>query len=287
MNQQIQDDLKLFKRAKRRVNAMLVFSYLLLGLWNVAIYFLITQPLFERPHSFLILYLTSMLAQMIVSMMIFFALSEGKPKLRILLILGILAQIGWCGFLVYDLVQAKSFILFYVIWIAMELVPVFYLLWLRGWLKNSWWARIFFDHVIELEDDEEEQIFEPTPQQQPLPQNGYVPNGYLQGYGYPNQNGWVNQNGYPNDYPNQQPYGYENPQAYNQFVPNGQQPWPPQGQSMLNQAYQGYPQQPQANSQNSYMAPPQNALYPEPYSEPILTQEVYGQEEQISDPAYV
>lgn len=287
MNSQIQDDLKLFKRAKRRINAMLVFSYLLLGLWNAAIYFLLTQPLFERPHSFLILYLTSMLAQMIVSMMIFFALSEGKPKLRILLILGVLAQISWCGFLVYDLVQAKSFILFYVIWIAMELVPVFYLLWLRGWLKNSWWARIFFDHVIELEDDEEEQIFQPIPQQQPLPQNGYVQDGYPQGYGYPNQNGWVNQNGYPNGYPNQQPYGYENPQVYPQAVPNGQQPWPPQGQPLPNQAYQGYPQQPQVNGQNDYIPFQQSSVYQEPYSEPIPTQEVYVQEESISNPAYV
>ena len=288
MNPQIQDDLKLFKRAKRRINAMLVFSYLLLGLWNTAIYFLLTQPLFERPHSFLILYLTSMLSQMIVSMMIFFALSEGKPKLRILLILGILAQIGWCGFLVYELVQAKSFILFYVIWIAMELVPVFYLLWLRGWLKNSWWARIFFDHVIELEDDEEEQILQPIPQQN----NGYIQNGYPQGneqsYGYPNQNGWVNPNGYPNGYSQQ---GYEN-QGYNQpqnygYVQNAQQPWPSQGQPMQNQGYQAYPypQQPQNPVQNGYVPASQEAMYPEEYSEPISNEEAYIQEEAYVTPA--
>ncbi len=269
MNQQIQDDLKLFKKAKRRVNAMLVFSYLLLGLWNAALYFLLTQPLFERPHSFLILYLTSMLAQMILWMMIFFALSEGKPKLRLLLILGILAQIGWCGFLGYDLFQNTNFILFYVLWIAMELVQVFYLLWLRGWLKNSWWARIFFDHVVELEGDEEEQILQPTqPLQQTIP-NGYPSmNGYGQAMGY--------QNGYPNTYPNFQQgnYGYVDQQGYpqpNYGYPQGQnqQPYPPQGQPGYDPMY-GYPQN--ANfAQNGYSQPQQNGYPNEGYEDSYET----------------
>lgn len=242
MNQQIQDDLKLFKKAKHRINAMLVFSYLLLGLWSAAIYFLLSQPLFERPHSFLIYYLTSTLTQMILWMLIFFALSEGKPKLRLLLILGIFGQIGWCGYLIYDMLQNPGFWLLYVIWIAMELVPVCYLLWLRGWLKNSWWARIFFDHVVELEG-EEEQILQPHPQAVPIQQNpqGYAP-GQPQGMVYLNE---YYQNGYPQGQTNP---GYVQPQS------QPSQPWPQnpyQGQ-VSNGAMPGYGYPSGPIEQNAY-----------------------------------
>lgn len=281
MNTQTQDDLKLFKKAKRRINAMLIFSYLLLGLWNVAIYFLLTQPLFERPHSFLMAYLTSMLAQMILGMMIFFGLSEGKPKLRILLILGILAQVGWCGWLIYELIQSPDFILLYVIWFAMELIIVFYLLWLRGWMSHSWWARIYFDHTIVLEDDEEAEVRfpyqnqtnlnQPSQQTQPQFQQGYPQNVQQMAYQgqTPYQAGTEQGQTF---YPGSQ-QGYPNPSQYNV---------PPQAQQVYYQ--NGYPN---AGINGGYYVPNQsqgtvrtdnvNPPYGNPYPNSPSQQQPYPQ----------
>lgn len=156
MKNNYQDDLRLLKKAKHRVNAMLIVSYVFLCVWPGAVYFLLGQPLFSRPDNFHVLYLVSMLVEMVLWMLIFFAISGGQPKSRILLPVGIAAEFAFCAWLIYQAFLQLQFLFVYIVWIILELVKNFYLLWLNGWLKSSWWARIFFDKVIAIPESERE-----------------------------------------------------------------------------------------------------------------------------------
>lgn len=154
MNRRNQDDLRLLKKAKRRVTITLILSYLILCLWPAAIYFLLGQPIFSRPDHFTVLYLVSMLAQMVIWMVIFFAVSEGKPATRHLFTVGLIGEFAFVAWLIYDMIRNPAFLAVYLIWAALELVKDFYLIWLSGWMKNSWYAKIYFDHTIELSESE-------------------------------------------------------------------------------------------------------------------------------------
>lgn len=267
MKNKYSDDLRLLKKARHRVNAMLIVSYVFLCVWPGAVYFLLGQPLFSRPDNFHVLYLVSMLVEMVLWMLIFFAISGGQPKTRWLVPAGITAEFAFCVWLVWQAFRQPQFLFVYIVWIILELVKNFYLLWLNGWMKNSWWARIYFDKVVAIPESEREAEEErqkaiarqkrqahapkqaasrqaPAPSRQ-MPQQ---PSGYVQkqpGQPYPNQNGMA-QSGWmtgtpvsnPSGYPQQawQPSGYPNANGY---APGAQIP------------QNSYPSQPAAHPYNN------------------------------------
>lgn len=112
---QYQDDLRLLKKAKRRIQAVLILSYLVICLWPAGMYFLLSQPIFTRPDFFTVLYLLVTLVQMVVWMVIFFAISSGKSWTRHLVLLGCFGEIAFCGWLIYDLTLHPSFIAVYLV----------------------------------------------------------------------------------------------------------------------------------------------------------------------------
>ena len=289
---QYQDDLRLLKKAKRRIQAVLILSYLVICLWPAGMYFLLSQPIFTRPDFFTVLYLLVTLVQMVVWMVIFFVISSGKSWTRHLVLLGCFGEIAFCGWLIYDLTLHPSFIAVYLVWIVLEMVKNFYLLWLYKWLRNSWWSRIFFDHVITLSESERQ---EQERQQQArkkaakarvqkekanqekayasrqtsYDQSGHYgqqtnsyqqPNGYRNApqNTYPqNQPGYGNGNGYPNGnaYPNHN--GYANNSYPNSYPANGQTP----GYGSQQTGYNQYPAH-QPNGYGNASSPAQNGAYP-------------------------
>lgn len=148
MDKQQQNDIRLFKKAKRRVALVLVLTYLVISIWPGAIYFLLGQPIFPRPPQFTLYYLLAMIIEMVVWMLIFFALSSGKPATRYLLIIGILAQFGFVGYLIYSVFLLPEYVLVFGLWAALEMVRNALLLWLNKWIRHSWYAKIFFDKTI-------------------------------------------------------------------------------------------------------------------------------------------
>lgn len=131
MDKQQQNDIRLFKKAKRRVAIVLILTYLVISIWPGAVYFLLDQPIFPRPPQFTIYYLLAMIIEMVVWMLIFFALSSGKPATRYLLIIGILAQFGFVGYLIYSVFLLPEYVLVFGLWAALEMVRNALLLWLN------------------------------------------------------------------------------------------------------------------------------------------------------------
>lgn len=236
MDRQQYNDLRLFKKAKRRVTLVLILSYFALCIWPGAMYFLLGQPIFTRPDQFTVYYLLAMLIEMVIWMLIFFALSSGKPATRYLVILGILCQLGFVAYLIYSAYLQPNYVLVYGLWAALEMVRNAFLLWLNKWLRRSWYAKIFFDKTITLSKSEqraqERQARRQLNTNQPQPDDYDQPqNGYNDPYAYNDQGGY-NRNGSPNDPydqpdPNSQNYadpynnGYANQSGYDQpYDPN-------------------------------------------------------------------
>ena len=286
---QYQDDLRLLKKAKRRIQAVLILSYLVICLWPAGMYFLLSQPIFTRPDFFTVLYLLVTLVQMVVWMVIFFAISSGKSWTRHLVLLGCFLEIAFCGWLIYDLTIHTSFIAVYLVWITLEMVKNFYLLWLYKWLRNSWWSRIFFDHVITLSESErQEQERQAAREQQARKkaakaraqkekanqeeayasrQNSYSQQGsYAQpNSSYSQQAGYRTQNGSPDGYRNVPQSSYPQNQPQQGYGNGYSSPYPANSQTSGYGSQQtGYSQY-SAQMQNGYgnpNYPAQNGAYP-------------------------
>ncbi len=244
MTSQYQDDLRLLKKAKRRIHAVLILSYLVICLWPAGMYFLLSQPIFTRPDFFTVLYLLVTLVQMVVWMVIFFAVSGGKPWTRSLVLVGTLCEIAFCGWLIYDLTIHTRFIWVYIAWIVLEMVKNFYLLWLYKWLRTSWWAKIYYDHVITLSESErrEQERQEQERQAAKRQRQAAQKQKARQQQSPPVYDGYDSRyQGYPQANP---AYGNGQQQGYspNNPMPNGYGPgYSSQASQGYGQGYLGYP----------------------------------------------
>ncbi len=261
MTSQYQDDLRLLKKAKRRIHAVLILSYLVICLWPAGMYFLLSQPIFTRPDFFTVLYLLVTLVQMVVWMVIFFAISGGKPWTRSLVLIGTLCEIAFCGWLIYDLTIHTQFIWVYVVWILLEMVKNFYLLWLYKWLRNSWWAKIYYDHVITLSESErreQERLEKERQAARRQKQAAQKQKARKQ----PSQPVYDDYDTGSQRYPNSNPaYGNGQPQGYpSNQMPNGY------GQGYSNQPSQGYSQG-YSGYPNHQPAQPYGTQQADPYSQ--------------------
>lgn len=250
MDKQQQNDIRLFKKAKRRVAIVLILTYLVISIWPGAVYFLLDQPIFPRPPQFTIYYLLAMIIEMVVWMLIFFALSSGKPATRYLLIIGILAQFGFVGYLIYSVFLLPEYVLVFGLWAALEMVRNALLLWLNKWLRHAWYAKIFFDKTITVSKNDRRSQKWKTPADQ---QSGYQdpydpryddrytdPSAYSPRYDDRYINEYEDDRRYSNPYdqrynpPYSTPYGTNYRDGYDQPYPNA-----PQYQSYNNEGY-GY-----------------------------------------------
>lgn len=154
MNRQQQEDLKLLKQSGRHVNQALILTYIGLVLLTGGGCFLLTQPLFAMPEHFLLIYLISMMIELAVWMVEFFYLSSGQKGSRIVYWVLVVCQFLFGGWVFWQMFSQPDSFLIYLVWCVLILASCFYLCWFGGWLRHSWWASIFFDHVLLLDEED-------------------------------------------------------------------------------------------------------------------------------------
>lgn len=214
MDKQQHNDIRLFKKAKRRVALVLILIYIVISIWPGAIYFLLGQPIFQRPPQFTLYYLLAMIIEMVVWMLIFFALSSGKPATRYLLIVGILAQFGFVAYLIYSVFLLPQYVLVFGLWAALEMVRNALLIWLNKWLRHSWYAKIFFDKTITVSKHDRrsqkwgKQSYTPNPNEYGNPYDDRYDQRYFEHDPYQNQYENPYSNGYDEQYTNSYGDGY-------------------------------------------------------------------------------
>lgn len=134
---------------------MLILSYGILCICSLALYSILNQPLFSKPPYFNSLYMMTLFVELAMWLGIFFLAAFGKKASRSLFNLGIAAEFLFAGWLVYDLFRHTSFFVFYLVWCALVLIKSFLLMWFKNWLFDSWFGRIYYDHVLFLPQEEQ------------------------------------------------------------------------------------------------------------------------------------
>lgn len=162
-----QDDATIYKKAKTRVLIRLWVSYLLLLLYFIGVWALLHMDFFAIQESQLSNTLLIVLSagQLILYFILFLMLSGGYKVFRIFYWICYVFEIALLMVPGYYLINDLSSILVYGALIGCMLVKLIFLSALGSYLKQNRWAKVFFDYVIEIEDDEydeqEEEIFEP------------------------------------------------------------------------------------------------------------------------------
>lgn len=149
-NSQYKEDLRILKKAKGRVRNVLLLCAAAVCLYPAAVFMLLEQPLFTRPDFFNLFYLGSMLAQMVIWLLLFYFASTGVPASRAVFRSGVVAELGFAAYLVFDMFRQMNFVVVYLAWLIMLLIKIFFLWRLSTWLYSSYWARIYYDHVLTL-----------------------------------------------------------------------------------------------------------------------------------------
>ena len=150
-----QDDATIYKKAKTRVLIRLWVSYLLLLLYFIGVWALLHMDLFAIQESQLSNTLLIVLAagQLILYFILFLMLSGGYKVFRIFYWICYVFEIALLMVPGYYLINDLSSILVYGALIGCMLVKLIFLSALGSYLKQNRWAKVFFDYVIEIEDD--------------------------------------------------------------------------------------------------------------------------------------
>ena len=151
-----QDDATIYKKAKTRVLIRLWISYLLLLLYFIGVWALLHMDFFAIQESQLSNTLLIVLAagQLILYFILFLMLSGGYKVFRIFYWICYVFEIALLMVPGYYLINDLSSILVYGALIGCMLVKLIFLSALGSYLKQNRWAKVFFDYVIEIEDDE-------------------------------------------------------------------------------------------------------------------------------------
>lgn len=147
---QRKEDLRLLKAARRRVNTMLIVSLIAVCLYPAAMFFVLEQPLFTKPSFFALLYLGSMLVEMAVWICLFAWCSSGQPASRTVFRIAVLGEFAFGLYLLFDMFRQLDYVVVYLAWDILLLVKAAFLWWLCNWMYSNYWARIYFDHVLEV-----------------------------------------------------------------------------------------------------------------------------------------
>lgn len=148
MKTQREKDLKLYAKAKHRVNFVLGVVFLALCLLPLAAYFLISQPLFERPPHFDAVYIGALIAETVVWAVIFFTLSNANKTSRKYFWAAVGAECVFAVWLIYDGITHPAQVWVYIVWVMFLAFKIILLMFVGNWLQSGWWPRIYLDRVL-------------------------------------------------------------------------------------------------------------------------------------------
>lgn len=237
MKSNTQNDAKLIRKARFRVTMAMTGAFILLCAYFIGLYYILNLGIFEKPPGFDMLYMISMVAEILVWLFVFVSMDSGSPKMRYVYYGCEVLEFLWTFYIFYMGYQAATGQLCCFAWGLISLVKIYGLYAFGSWLKNSYWAKIFFDKTIIVFGKEEAQAQSQQPAQ-PQPVKKSTKN--------------KNKNT-PQNYQQTQGHVY----TQNGRTPSYQSP----GTNINNSGYQNYPQQGQSASGMSPRTPGRQPSY--------------------------
>lgn len=159
-----EENLILYQKSKKKVFTHLILYFILFCIYFMAMLYLFGNMDFLKVNdsSFYSLLIKMGIGQILLYGLTFVALSSGNKWFRILFWVDILISLLIIYFPIQSLLSNLNTILPYFILVACMLVKTIVLLQIASYLKNNRWCKIYFDHTIELDDEEDDWIEKQT-----------------------------------------------------------------------------------------------------------------------------
>ncbi|MDD7281875.1 hypothetical protein [Floccifex sp.] len=149
-------DQIIYEKAKKIVNRNHWTVFFIVLIYFITFYLIFQLKFMEQVqfaiHSVLI---ASFLSELCLYGLLFTLLSTGKKFARWLYSLGNLYSFALLFIPAYYLINDYFHIIPYIIWIVALFIKNIGLLKYGGYLRNNRWAKVYYDHEIEIEDDED------------------------------------------------------------------------------------------------------------------------------------
>lgn len=161
-----QDDVKLLKKAKKRVMGACILAFLILLFFTGACYYLLTLPFWSSPDSFDMMFAGASVISGLVWIVTIMVIETGKPFSKTVYYTALCLQALFSVWLFYQAwlsVQTGSGLIQNILWGCLNLLECWMLFRFGSWLYTSYYGKIFFYRTLTVYDDEPVQGFNDWP----------------------------------------------------------------------------------------------------------------------------
>ena len=159
-----EENLILYQKAKHKITIHLILYFILLCIYFLAMSYLFSSMEFLKVDNsaFKSMLIKLGTGQILLYGITFILLSAGKKWFKILYWIDVVISLLLIYFPVKMLMTNLSMLLPFFILIACMLIKTIVLCQIGGYLKHNRWCKIYYDHTIELDDEDDDWVEKQT-----------------------------------------------------------------------------------------------------------------------------
>ena len=159
-----EENLILYQKAKHKITIHLILYFILLCIYFLAMSYLFSSMEFLKVDNsaFKSMLIKLGTGQILLYGITFILLSTGKKWFKILYWIDVVISLLLIYFPVKMLMTNLSMLLPFFVLIACMLIKTIVLCQIGGYLKHNRWCKIYYDHTIELDDEDDDWVEKQT-----------------------------------------------------------------------------------------------------------------------------
>ena len=159
-----EENLILYQKAKHKITIHLILYFILLCIYFLAMSYLFSSMEFLKVDNsaFKSMLIKLGIGQILLYGITFILLSAGKKWFKILYWIDVVISLLLIYFPVKMLMTNLSMLLPFFVLIACMLIKTIVLCQIGGYLKHNRWCKIYYDHTIELDDEDDDWVEKQT-----------------------------------------------------------------------------------------------------------------------------
>ncbi len=158
MNTNYQDDLRLLKKAKRRIMSALVLVYAMIFLFFFAAYFILNQSFLPQSEFLDQTYITAVVISAVAWLIVLFVIDTGRPAAKPVYYTMTALQTLFACWLIWRVYSDPSAWLVWLIWAVLMLAESYFLFRYGHWMFTSYYGRIFFEKTLMVYEQAPESV---------------------------------------------------------------------------------------------------------------------------------
>ena len=159
-----EENLILYQKAKHKITIHLILYFILLCIYFLAMSYLFSSMEFLKVDNsaFKSMLIKLGTGQILLYGITFILLSTGKKWFKILYWIDVVISLLLIYFPIKMLMTNLSMLLPFFVLIACMLIKTIVLCQIGGYLKHNRWCKIYYDHTIELDDEDDDWVEKKT-----------------------------------------------------------------------------------------------------------------------------